>query len=170
MHRRSFLLLSVAAAGAMSAGSSAAGPKISTDAAQGVNFASYKSFAWVSTAAPSGMNPVAFDRMRTNIESALAGKGYQKAAGDTGDISLILTVGAQDKTQINSFGRFGLQTDVYQYTEGTLSLDAFDTMTKKPIWHGQATETVNPGKTNNKAIDDGIAKLMAKFPAGGGGA
>jgi hypothetical protein len=170
MDRRTFLLFTVAAASLTAAGPSAARPQISTDAAQGVNFATYKTFVWASAAAPNGMNPVAFDRIRTNIESALAGKGYQKAAGETGDVSLILTIGAQDKTQVNSFGRFGLQTDVYQYTEGTLSLDAFDTMTKRPIWHGQATETVNPGKTNNKAIDDGVAKLMDKFPAGGGAA
>jgi hypothetical protein len=170
MHRRTFLLLTSAAASLMSVGPAAARPQISTDAAQGVNFAAYKTFAWASAVPAGGMNPVAFDRIRTNIESALAGKGYQKAAGGAGDVSLILTIGAQDKTQINSFGRFGLQTDVYQYTEGSLSLDAFDTQTKRPIWHGQATETVNPGKTNTKAIDDGIAKLMAKFPAGGGGA
>jgi hypothetical protein len=170
MHRRAFMLLTCAAASLMAVGPSAARPQISTDAAQGVNFAAYKTFAWASAAAPSGMNPVAFDRIRTNIESAMAGKGYQKAAGDSGDVSLILTVGAKEKTQVDSFGRFGLQTDVYQYTQGTLSLDAFDTMTKKPIWHGQATETVNPGKTNNKALDDGVTKLMAKFPAGGGAA
>jgi hypothetical protein len=170
MDRRSFLLVTGAAAGMVAAGSAAARPQISTDAAQGVNFAAYKTFAWASAVPPSGMNPVAFDRIRTNIESALAGKGYQKAAGDAGDVSLILTIGAQEKTQIDSFGRFGLQTDVYQYTEGTLSLDAFDTKSKRPIWHGQATDTIHPGKTNNKAIDDGVAKLMAKFPAGGGGA
>jgi hypothetical protein len=113
------------------------------------------------------MNPVAFDRIRTNIESALGGKGYQKAAGNVGDLSLILTLGAKQQTQFDSFGRFGLQTDVYQYTQGTLSLDAFDTKAKKAIWHGQATETVNPDKPNNRAIDDGVTKLMAKFPAGG---
>jgi hypothetical protein len=116
------------------------------------------------------MDPVAFGRIRTGIENVLAGKGYQKAGGADGDLSLILTTGAQDKTQINSFGRFGLQTDVYQYTEGTLSLDAFDTKTKQAVWHGQATETVNPRKPNQKAIDDAVTKLMAKFPAGGAGA
>jgi hypothetical protein len=170
MHRRSFVLLTGAAASLMMVGHSAARPQISTDTAPGVNFAGYKSFAWVNLTPPSGMDPVAFGRIRTGIEGALVEKGYQKAGGSAGDLSLILTVGAREKTEVNSFGRFGLQTDVYQYTQGTLSLDAFDTKTKQPVWHGQATETVNPDKPNPKAIDDGVAKLMAKFPAGGGGA
>ncbi len=167
MDRRSFLLLASAAASLLAVGPSIARPQIATDVAPGVNFGAYKTFAWVSEVAGPGMNPVAFDRIRTNIESALNGKGYQKAGGNAGDLSLMLSLGAKQKTQVDSWGRLGLQTDVYQYTQGTLSLDAYDTKAKKAIWHGQATETVNPDKPNNKAIDDGIMKLMAKFPAGG---
>jgi hypothetical protein len=168
MHRRSFAFLAGAAVSMMVAGSSAARPQITTDAAPGANFTGYKTFAWVNLTPAAGMDPVAFDRIRMGIEGALTGKGYQKAAGDAGDLSLILSTGAREKTEVNSFGRFGLQTDVYQYTQGTLALDAFDTKTKQPVWHGQATETINPGKSNPKAIDDGVSKLMAKFPAGGG--
>jgi len=167
MHRRTFLLLTSAAASMLAVGPSVARPQISTDVAPGVNFAGYKTFVWASEAPAPGMNPVAFDRIRTNIESALNGKGYQKAAGNAGDLSLILTLGAMQKSQVESWGRLGLQTDVYQYTQGSLSLDAFDTKTKKAIWHGQATETINPDKPNNRAIDDGVTKLLAKFPAGG---
>ncbi len=167
MHRRSFLLLTSAAASLLAAGPSLARPEISTDIAPGVNFATYKTFVWVSQAAAPGVNPVSFDRIRSNIEGALYSKGYQKAQGNTGDLSLVLSIGAKQKTEVDNWGRFGLQTDVYQYTQGTLSLDAYDTKAKKAIWHGQATETVNPEKPNNKAIDDGVSKLMAKFPAGG---
>jgi hypothetical protein len=152
----------------IAAGAHAARPKISTDVAPGANFAAYKTFAWVNPLPPRGMNPVAFDRIRTSIENGLAAKGYQKA--DAGDLSLILSIGAREKAQYESWGRFGLQTDVYQYTEGTLSLDAFDTKTRQAVWHGQASETVNPEKPNYDAIDEGVTKLVAKFPPGGGAA
>jgi hypothetical protein len=168
MQRRSFLLFTSAAASLLAVGPSIARPQIATDVAPGVNFGAYKTFVWVSEVPAPGMNPVAFERIRTNIENALSGKGYQKAAaGNAGDVSLILTLGAKQQTQFESWGRLGLQTDVYQYTQGTLSLDAFDTKAKKAIWHGQATETVNPDKPNERAIDEGVTKLMAKFPAGG---
>jgi hypothetical protein len=101
--------------------------------------------------------------IRTGIDQALAGLGYTQAS--SGDMSLILTTGTKDKTDVESWGRFGLQTSVWQYTEGQLSLDAFDTKTQQALWHGQATETVNPQKPNTKAIDAAISKLMLKFPA-----
>lgn len=164
MHRRAFVLLAGAAASAIALAADAR-PSISTDVAPGANFASYKTFAWVNPQPPRGMNPVAFDRIRTTIENGLIAKGYQKA--DPADLSLILSIGAREKTQFESWGRFGLQTDVYQYTQGKLALDAFDTQTRQAVWHGQASETVNPDKPNFKAIDEGVAKLVAKFPPSG---
>jgi hypothetical protein len=166
MDRRSFLVLAGAGASLISARARAARPQISTDVAPGANFAAYRTYTWVNPLPPAGTNPVAFDRIRTSIENGLAAKGYQKA--DAGDLSLILSAGAREKTQFESWGRFGLQTDVYQYTQGTLSLDAFDTKTRQAVWHGQASETINPDKPNYGAIDEAITKLMAKFPAGGG--
>jgi len=168
MHRRVFLVLAGAVASGVALPAGAARPTISTDVAPDANFANYKTFAWANALPPRGMNPIAFDRIRTTIESGLAAKGYQKA--DPGDLSLILSIGAREKTQFESWGRFGLQTDVYQYTQGMLSLDAFDTGTRQAVWHGQALETVNPEKPDYKAIDEGVGKLVAKFPPAGGAA
>jgi hypothetical protein len=139
-----------------------AGPSISTDVAPGVNFGAYKTFAVVSATVPSGMDPVAYQRIVADVLAGLSNKGYQKA--DPGDLSLILSVGAQNKADIESWGVRGLRTDVYQYTEGKLSVDAFDTKTKQAVWHGQASETINPNKSNPAAIDKAVSKLMEKFP------
>ena len=155
----------LAAAGLATA--SYAGPSISTQTMPGVNFSSFKTYSWAHAAMPQGMSPITFQLMVNDFDAALAAKGYQKTAAD-GDLSLILTVGARQKTDIESWGRFGLQTNVYQYTQGQVSLDAFDTKTAEAVWHGQASETVNPQKPNEKAINAGVAKLMEKFPAGGG--
>jgi hypothetical protein len=108
------------------------------------------------------MDPVMFQRIMADFDSSLAQHGYQK--GTTGDLSLILTVGEQDKTDVETWGRFGLQTDVYQYTQGQLSLDVFNTTTKQALWHGQASETVNPNPKPSR-VDAAIEKLMVKFPS-----
>jgi hypothetical protein len=141
-------------------------PSISTQTMPGVNFSSYKTYSWAHAAIPQGMSPISFQLMVKDFDAALAAKGYQKTASD-GDLSLILTVGAREKTDVQSWGRFGMQTSVYQYTQGQVSLDAFDSKTAQAVWHGQASETVNPQKPNDKAINAAVARMMEKFPAGG---
>lgn len=163
--RRTTLVLAILTGMAIPLTSVAAKPKVTTQALPGVNFSSYKTFAWASSAPPGGMNPVMFQQIMADIDAALAQKGYQK--GEPGDMTLILTVGAQDKTDVTSWGRFGLQTSVYQYTQGQLSLDAFDTNSKQALWHGQATETVDPSKPKPSKIDAAVTQLMASFPPTG---
>jgi len=146
-------------------GGPVAAQSISTDVAPGANFSAYHSYAWVNATAPQGMNPIAYQQIVADIEAALNAKGYNKA--DPADLSLIMTIGAQDKTDITTWGRWGLRTDVYQYTQGQLSLDVFDTNTKQALWHGQATKSVTPGKFNAAKASKAVNKLMKDFPATG---
>jgi hypothetical protein len=138
-------------------------PKVSADSTPGANFGAYQTFAFVNAQPPAGMNPVAFERIRQGVERGMAGKGYSKA--ETGDLSVIITVGARDKTDVQTWGRFGRQVDVYQFTEGQLSVDVFDTKTRQPLWHGQATETIDPQKPNPQKVEAAVTAVMAKFPA-----
>jgi hypothetical protein len=163
MKRRSALILGATISAALST-AALAGPEISTQAVPGVNFSAYKTYTWANTQPPGGMNPVMFQRLMADFDSALAQHGYQKGP-PTSDLSLVLTIGAQNKTDVETWGRFGLQTSVWQYTQGQLSLDAFDTKTQQALWHGQATETVDPNKPNPAKVDAAVSKLMMKFPA-----
>ncbi len=137
--------------------------KTSSDTTPGANFAQYRSFYFVNPMAPAGMNPVTYERIRMGIEQGLAGKGYAIATG-SGDLAVIITVGARDRTDINTWGAFGRQVDVHQYTEGQLSVDAFDAGTKQPLWHGQITRTIS-SKIDPAKVDKEVGKLMAQFPA-----
>ena len=158
MDRRSF----VALAAAIALSGCASTPQVSSDTAPGANFAAYHSYAWASTLPPAGMNPVAFQRIIQGVDGAMSAKGYVKS--DPGDIALILTLGARNQTDISTWGRFNRQVDVYQYTQGKLSLDAFDTKTRQALWHGQATQTINPDKSDPALIDAAVNGVMAKFP------
>jgi hypothetical protein len=129
-----------------------------------VNFASYQTFTLVTAAPPAGMNPVAFERIRMAVEQGLTSKGYTKAAAD-GDLSVIITIGAQDRTDVNTWGRFGRQVDVHQYTEGQLSVDVFDTRTQQPLWHGQDTESIERGRVDDDKIDKKVGEVMERLPA-----
>lgn len=164
MLRRSTLILTLMAGLALAPASSALAQSISTQTAPGVNFAGYGTFSWANVQAPAGANPVMAQQIIADIERELTAKGYHKVE-EAGDLSLVLTLGAREKTDIQSWGRFGLQTSVYQYTQGQLSLDAFDTKTQQALWHGQASKTINPDKPNPSKASKAVAKLMAKFPA-----
>ncbi len=141
----------------------AAAARVSSDTTPGVNFAQYRTFTLANAGAPAGMNPVAFERIRMGVEQGLVAKGYTKA--DEGDLAVVITVGAQDRTDVSTWGRFGRQVDVHQYTEGQLSVDVFDTRTRQPLWHGQDTESVERGRIDPDKIDKRVAQVMEQFPA-----
>ncbi|WP_395337575.1 DUF4136 domain-containing protein [Novosphingobium sp. BL-8H] len=77
---------------------------------------------------------------------------------------MIITVGAKDKIDIDTWDAFGRQVDVRQYTEGQLSVDAFDAKTNRPLWPGKAVDDVG-SKLNPDKADKEVGKLMAQFPA-----
>jgi hypothetical protein len=158
--RRRDLVAALAAAAALVA--CASQPKVTSDVTPGANLAAYKTFALVEQRAPGGMDPVAFERIRQGVSDALVTKGYTRA--EPGDLSVIVTLGARDKTDINTWGRFGRQVDVYQYTEGKMSVDVFDTKTRQPLWHSQATETIHPEHPDPAAIAAAVTSVMASFP------
>lgn len=143
----------------------AAKPKVTSDATPGVNFAAYQTFAFINPSPPAGMNPVAYERIRMGVENGLSGKGYSK--GDPGDLSVLISMGARNQTDIETWGAFGRQLDVHQYTEGQLSVDVFDTKTRRPLWHGQATETVNPKKLEPEKVEAAVQEVIARFPSRG---
>ena len=134
----------------------------SAQTAPGANLSAYRTYEWLGTTPPPGTNPIIVQQIVADFDAAMASRGYQKAQG--GDLTLILSLGAQDKTDVETWGRFGLQTSIYQYTEGQLSLDVYDSKTKMALWHGQVVKTVNPKKPDQSKISKAVNKLMAKFP------
>ena len=48
--------------------SSAIGPSISSQAAPGVNFSAYRTYSWVNTMPPAGLNPVMYQQILADID------------------------------------------------------------------------------------------------------
>jgi len=161
MHRKHLIMLGLAGAIALSTGASAK-PQLKTDAAEGVNFADYTTYTWLRTNPSGGFNSVAFQRAQAHIDAQLAAKGYQKHT--PASLTMVLTVGRRQKVDLDTWNHYGYH-DAYSYNEGQVSLDAFDTKTKKALWHGQVTEAINPNKPDPAKVDAALLKLMEKFPA-----
>lgn len=152
-------------------------PDIKTDYDQTVDYAKYHQYSWVYTGVPQGMNPLMFDRVRGSIDRSLAARGFQQV--ERGDFAVAFTLGRRDRVEVTDFGPYGpyyrgwggmgwgpgyRDVDVRNVTDGTLVIDLYDVATKKPIWHGVATQEVDPSNVTQAKIDAAIDAVIAKFP------
>ena len=161
MNRRQLIILGAAGAFLLSAGASAE-PQMTTDMAHDVNFADYKTFSWASIHPQGGMNSVQYQEIMNSITTYMTGKGYQRNA--PGDLTMALTLGKQQKVDLDTWNHYGYHDD-YVYSEGQISLDAFDTKTKRAVWHGQITDTIDPAKPDINKLHAALNQLLAQFPA-----
>jgi hypothetical protein len=156
-------------------------PTIRSDFDPSVNFSKYRTYSWIYQAPPQGMNPLIYERVRSSIDRSLAARGFVPA--QTGDFAVAFTLGRRDRVEVRDFGSYGpyypgwgwnyrwgwapayRQVDVRNVTDGTLAIDFFDTGTQRPIWHGTATQQINPNRRPDQAaIDRAVDAVIARFP------
>lgn len=69
-------------------------------------------------------------------------------------------------------GYGGWETQIDQYTEGTLNIDVVDAATRKLVWEGSISGRVRDEHVRNleQTIDQAVAEIMANYPVAPGGA
>ncbi|HVK40907.1 MAG TPA: DUF4136 domain-containing protein [Phenylobacterium sp.] len=160
--------------------SCASGPAVKVDADPAANLSAYRTYSWAYAEPPRGMNPLSYQRVRQSIDANLASRGYTQAS--PGDFAVGFTLGARDKVEVTDFGPYGgfypgygrgfrggwaapyNDVDVRNVTEGTLAIDIYDSGTKKPVWHGVATQNIGSNVTQQQ-IETAVSSVLAKFPA-----
>ncbi|WP_395624141.1 DUF4136 domain-containing protein, partial [Sphingomonas daechungensis] len=80
------------------------GPTVRTDFDPSANFQTYRTYSWIDSGVPQGMNPLMFARVKASIDQTLAARGYTLA--DKGDFSVAFTIGERDRTEVYDFGPF----------------------------------------------------------------
>lgn len=164
MHRDLRLFVAFAAGLTLVPTAGLAEPKVSTQTAPNVSFSFYETCHRVRVEVPPGANAILFEQILADMDSALSPKGCRKVEADA-DLSLVVTIGAQQRTDFETWGRFGLQTSIHKHSQSQLSLGAIDSKTKQALWHGQASQAVDPDKPNQSKIDAAVARMMAGFLA-----
>ncbi len=174
------LWVGAAAVGATLLMSCIAPMEVVSDHDSSVDFAQYRSYAWIAdmpliAAEDSAVSLTQFDvqRIETAIESELAAKGYRRVELDEAPCFVIsFTVGARDKITIESFpdryrgvwyGRwphYGPQADSYEIDD--LGIDVFDETKKEPVWHGAVTKGTSAD--SQLPIDEAVRAIIAQFP------
>ncbi|MFN7944112.1 MAG: DUF4136 domain-containing protein [Blastocatellia bacterium] len=149
---------------------SAMAQKVSVDFDKGADFSKYKTFAWaVGTPAE---NPMVHQRIVAGIEAQLTARGLRKVESNP-DIAVIYHAATDTQVSINALGggpfggwRWGTGTaTVDKVPMGQLVVDIGDMNTKKFVWRGTASGTINskPEK-NEKALNTALTKMFQNFP------
>jgi Domain of unknown function (DUF4136) len=146
---------------------------------QDTDFSKFHTYKWVSIKNAQQVDQIAARQITASIEAALEKKGLVKT--DSGDADLYIgyqtAIGAQ--TQWNAYntgwgygprwgGGMGMATATSETIhKGTLDLDMYGTASKRLVWRGAVSKTLDPGakpdkrqKNLNKAID----KLLKNYP------
>jgi len=152
-------------------------PRVTTDFDPAHDFSRYRTYSWVYTGTPRGMNPLTFQRVQASIDRSLQARSYQRV--DNGDFAIAFTVGRRDRVEVTDFGPYAPyyrgwgwgwgagayhNVDVRNVTDGTLVVDIYDVATKRAVWHGVATQEVNSTPVNQALIDTAVDSVLAKFP------
>jgi len=124
------------------------------------------------------------DRIKRALISALNAKKYTEVAKDKAELIFVFHTNVQDKTDIQTdyqmlgYGGFGYArgfgggmvatTNTYNYTEGTLVVDALNPATQKIVWRGVVTDELSSSSSTPEEktayINKVVFKLMESFP------
>ena len=181
-HRRYAVALALAAV--LLAGC-ASGPRIYVNADPSANFAGYRTYNFMTPLGTDrpGYSSVLSEFLRTAASRELEARGYQKS--DNPDLLVNFNVQTKEKIQSTSYpsgpayggyygyrsGYYGTwggyETQVTQYTEGTLTVDVIDAARKQLAWDGTAVGRVREEARQNlqPAVDRVMAEIFVKFPS-----
>jgi hypothetical protein len=180
--------LAALAALALLATGCATGPKLYANQDPGANFAGYRTFAFaepLDTDRPQ-YSSVLSGYLKAAATRELEARGYKAATGDA-DLLVNFHVETKEKIQTTStptgptmgmgYGYYGYrgmnygvwsgyETEVRQYTEGTLNIDLIDRERKRLVWEGIAVGRINDKVRENlgAAVDEVVGLVFQKYP------
>jgi len=163
----------------------ATGPKITSEADPEADFASYRTFGFYAPLAleKEGYATPTTDRIKAAARAQLESRGYVYA--EQPDLWVNLNAYMQEKTSVTSIptvdynyyysyrarSYFAVpywrdQTEVRNYTEGTLNVDLVDRRKNRLVWEGIAVGRIAKLKPEERAarIDATMAEIFARYP------
>jgi len=146
-------------------------------------FTTYRTYSWLPSEAPRGMNPIMFRRVKDSIDRSLAARGY--AQGAPGDFAITFTIGEKDRLRADDYGYgwggygwggygwgwggwgpgWGYSpVDIYTVTERSIVIDVYDARTRAPAWHGVVKRESYSDRVDYARLDRAVDAVLAHFP------
>lgn len=165
------------------------GIRVSTDHDPGIDFERFERFAWLEdplrelprsadtpAVDPFEQNTLLDQRVRAEVEAALAERGFQRVPREEADFLLRYQVLAREVLDSTpSFvsggyggrhvsGGVGFYGGVHSYQQGTLVIDVIDPRTDRIAWRGWADRRSRPGHVDTNRFVAAVKHVMEKFP------
>ncbi len=184
-HISSRLVLLFAAASLLVVAGCESSPKIITDYDRSADFSRYSTYDFYD---PMGIEEAEYQSLvskyfRESIGREMEMRGYRRAIEP--DILINVSARIDDKIKVTSrpssgvyYGsgyrssRYGFyhgystETDVRQYTEGTVTIDLVDARRQELVWTASGTGTVTDKKLKNlyESVNNGVAAVFQEYP------
>ena len=176
-----------AAAGLLALGGCASGPDVRVDYDRTADFATYKTFAFVSPLGTDrgGYQSVVSQHLKAATQREMQARGMRL---DPVAPQLLVNFSAtlSDKLMVTRMPSMGLgvgyysyrgglystwplyadQTTMSQYKEGTLNIDVVDAARKQLVWESVVTDSVTQQMLDNvpAAVNAAVKAAFAKYP------
>jgi hypothetical protein len=162
------------------------GPRVRTDYDPGADFGQYRTWGFYEPIAmeEAGYSTWISDRIKDNVRREMAARGYRYVEADP-DLQVNFQGIVRERTDVWSVPRTDFQyfysyrrrayvavpfwydeAQVYQYTEGTLTVDLVDAARNRMVWTGAAIGRVTRATPQEKLVevDNAIAAIFAHYP------
>jgi uncharacterized protein DUF4136 len=149
--------------------------EVTSNSMPGTDFSKYHTYKWVTIEGATQPNQILDTQIKASIDSQLAAKGLTKTDADNAGLYIGYQVSIDQQKQWNAYGMGGgprwgggMGTATSSTINvGTLALDMYDPSTKKLVWTGRATKTLDPGNSQEKKqknLDKAMQKLLKNYP------
>lgn len=162
------------------------GPRVRTDYDPSADFSRYRTWGFYKPIAmeESGYSTWISDRIKDNVRREMDARGYRYVESDP-DLQVNFQGIVREKTDVWSVPRTDYQyfysyrrrsyfampfwyddTQVRQYTEGTLTVDLVDAERNRMVWTGAAIGRVTKRTPHERMaeVDTAIASIFAQYP------
>jgi hypothetical protein len=149
----------------------ALGQTVSVNYNHSQDFTQYHTYIWASNNANQIQNSILAQQAKSDIDSALQGKGLQLVGeAQNPDIIVLASGGLKQSTSYQAWGMRGIGGGMggitpEQNVEGTLVVDVYDAKNKTLLWRGVGQNTLsNNGSKNSQMVSKAVQKMFKQYP------
>ena len=150
----------------------ALGQAVSVNYNRSQSFSQYHTYSWGSDNANQIQNSILAQQAKSDIDSAMQGKGLQLVPeSQNPDLILTASGGLRQQTSYQAWGMRGIGGGMGGITPeqnviGTMIVDLYDAKNKTLIWRGIAQDTLSTnGNKNSQMVSKAVQKMFKQWPA-----
>jgi len=149
----------------------ALGQTVSVNYNRSQSFSQFHTYTWASDNANQIQNSILAQQAKSDIDSAMQGKGLQLVSeSQNPDIILTASGGMKQQTSYQAWGMRGFGGGMGGITPeqnviGTMIVDLYDAKNKSLVWRGIAQNTLsNNGNKNSQMVSKAVQKMFKQWP------